>query len=181
MRHSKICVPMLAAALLAGGVLFHTTTVSVATAQPQSQYLDCCDDGGGYGQSGGQGRGTGMNLSPEQRTKVNALVQETQTKMQSTRDQLFVKHEELQALQQASTPDVNAVSKKAQEINILREQMNKERTALGQKIDKELGLPEGTHASMGGGYGYGRGGRGYGHGYGRSGMGYGRGGRGGCY
>lgn len=100
---------------------------------------------GGHGDGQTAAPSKAMNISPEQRAKVNTIVQEAQAVIQPLRDQLFVKHEELRAMQQASNPDVTAVSKKAQEIIALREQLRKERHALGQKIDKELGLPEGTH------------------------------------
>lgn len=93
--------------------------------------------------------GKGMQMSEEQRAKVNALLQESEAKVEPLRDQLFVKREELRALQNAATPDMKAVNSKAMEINGLREQLRKERAELGKKIDTALGLKPGTHGFMG--------------------------------
>lgn len=93
--------------------------------------------------------GRGMNISPEQRAQGNTVMQEGAATLQPMREQMYVKQQELRALQNASNPDVSAVNKKAQEINALREQMRKEYFGFGKKLDQALGLPEGTHTGGG--------------------------------
>lgn len=165
MRNSKFLMLAIAAALLSGGIILKSNALAAETTQHQHAAPAAAKtDAAGHGQHGKDGgmakcpgmskmgaHGKGMTLTPEQRKQVNAVVQESHAKMQPLRDQIFVKREELRAMQQATNPDVTAVGKKAQEINVLREQLRKERMALGEKLDKALGLPEGTH-NMGGGH-----------------------------
>lgn len=151
MKSSKLILPAALTVFLAGGAL-----ASQAMAAPH-------DDHGGRHEAaahGGQGMemggcpmmsGGGMhggmhkNMTPEQREKMRVIMNEADAKLSPLRDQLFVKHQEMRALQNATNPDVKAVSQKAGEINALREQMRKERKAMGDRIDKELGLEPGTH------------------------------------
>lgn len=170
MNTTKMILPAALTIFLAGGALFATTAIS----GPHDGYGyghgmmqgDCNGPGMGSPCPGMYGRGMqqgGGNISPEQRQKLRDMVQESDAKIQPMRDQMYIKGEEMRALQNSANPDVKAVSQKAAEINALREQMRKERVALGEKIDKELGLEPGTHNF--GGYGHGgRGHRGYGHG-----------------
>ena len=162
MTTKKMIIPAALVALLAGGSLM-ATSASAAPHQDHGGKHEMQAQGDGVGNcpmmQGGHGQGK-MQLSPEQRAKMRTLVQEADTKLRPLREQLYVKREEMRALQNAATPDVKAVGQKAQEINTLREQMHKERQALGDRIDKELGLEPGTHNFSGYGHKGGHGGQG---------------------
>lgn len=75
-----------------------------------------------------------MDLTPEQRAAYDKIVDDFNTKATPLRDKLFVKRAELRALQNAPEPDVQAVSKTAQEILDLRKQLGK----LGDEFFKNL-------------------------------------------
>ena len=177
MNTSKMILPAALTIFLAGGALITGNAIGAPhDGHGQGMMQNEAGMGGmpcpGMAGMGGKGYHRGMNATPEQREKARAIMQEAETKMQPMRDQMFIKREELRAMQNAATPDTKAVAQKASEINTLRDQMRKERVALGEKLDKELGLEPGTHSFGGyghGGYGHG----GYGHGsYGHKG-GYG--------
>lgn len=160
-----VVVFLFSGAMFAGQVVAASAAEMKAPAQEgkmQNDYYPCW------------GGAKGIRLNDEQQAKVNALMTESEAKVRPLHDQLFVKNQELQALQNASSPDMKAVNAKAMEINDLREQIRKERAGLGKKLDTTLGLKPGTHGNMGG----------YGNmcGYGHMGCGKGTPGhRGGCY
>ena len=79
----------------------------------------------------------GPQMTPEQRQKMQAVFAKYAEKMHPLEDQLFVKKQELQALQNASQPDVNAVGAKASEIVKLRRELD----TLHREMAKEAGLP----------------------------------------
>lgn len=83
---------------------------------------------------------SGKPLTQEQMDKADALFEEFQGKMQPLRDQIWVKHQELEAAQNASNPDQAAVSKTAQEIVSLRDQMRKEHETFMARCKKDLGF-----------------------------------------
>ncbi len=150
---TKIIIPALALTLLSGSIL----TASDAEAR------GCPYSGGGHG--GNYMHDT--NITDEQREAARALVTASQKKTAPIKEQLFVKNQELEALQNAATPDVEAVKKVANEVVELRKQLRTERDNLGLEIDKALGLPAGTHALNGYGHGNGNGhGKNKGHGKG---------------
>ncbi len=73
----------------------------------------------------------------------------SQDKMRPLQQDLFVKEQELRALQNATNPDVAAVSKKATEITQVRSKLQDEKKSLGLALDKALGLAPGTHGMHG--------------------------------
>ncbi len=161
MNSMKKIIPSLAFVLLAGGSLY----VSDAKA-----YGCPCGAGHDFGHNSRHGAHMmqeNSNITDEQRQEARKLVEQAQEKMSLIKQQLFVKHEELKALQNAATPDVKAVSQKATEISQLEQSLATERKTLGEAIDKALGLEPGTHSfgRHGKGHGIGRGmGHGMGHG-----------------
>ena len=149
MKPSRIILPVLFAATLVGGTLAGT-----AEARPyqgmgygygcNGGYYD--DDGYGCygvgyrGHWGGYGYGRG--LSPEQRAKYSALIDEYAPKMRPIRDQIFVKRQELSALRNAANPDVKAVRSTAEELVKLQDQMADLHRELGARLEKEVGAPQ---------------------------------------
>ncbi len=59
-------------------------------------------------------------FTPEQQAKYDAIVDDFNRKAQPLRDKLFVKRQELRALESYAEPDVNQVSKTAEEVVKLR-------------------------------------------------------------
>ena len=95
--------------------------------------------GGGYGGCPGM-RGAYAAMSPEKQAKYDSIMEDFYNKMQPLRDKLFVKRQELRALQNATNPDMKSVSQTASDINNLRDQMRKERDDLETRLEKEVGL-----------------------------------------
>ena len=93
----------------------------------------------------------GPQMTPEQRQKMEAAFTKYAEKMQPLEDQLFVKKQELKALQNAPQPDVNAVGAKAQEIVKLRRELD----TLRREMAKEAGLPVPAWGGPCGGPGFG--------------------------
>ena len=79
----------------------------------------------------------GPRMTPEQRQKMEAAYAKYEGKLQALEDQIFVKHQELRALHNASQPDVKAVGAKANEIVKLRHELADVR----REMAKEAGLP----------------------------------------
>ncbi len=135
MKKLHIACSALALTILAGGLL-----------APSTAEARCCPCmNGGHGGQGMQK----SEITDAQRAEAQALVEAAQEKMRPLRDQTFVKKHELEALKNAANPDVQAVSKTAQELVALREQLRQEKDALGIALDKALGLPPGTHGFKG--------------------------------
>ncbi len=152
MKSIKKTLPVLALMLLTGGIF----AVDTANAKGCPMMNDCpMMHGGKHGKHNSQE----SNITDEQRKEARMLVEKAQESMAPMKQQLFVKEQELEALQNAATPDVSAVSKKATEIVELRQKIKDAKKDLGIAIDKALGLEPGTH-SLGGGMGHG----GMGHG-----------------
>ena len=133
MKNTKIFLPALMAATLIGGTVFTTDAIS-----GPHHYTD----GSAQGMMGGCPgmRGAHAAMSPEKQAIYDNIMEDFHNKMQPLRDKLFVKRQELRALQNAANPDVKAVSQTASEINSLRDQMRKERNDLKKRLEKEVGL-----------------------------------------
>lgn len=163
MKTSKFFVPALLAVTLVGGASFATIAYSAphGGGHGANMSADATGDGmgscpgmmtDGRGNHRGQGyHGGGMgyhmeqaytSLSPEKRTQFDTMLQDLRTKMTPLRDALYVKKQELHALQNAANPDVNAVSKTATEITNLRNKMRTEHENFVQKVEKELGIKD---------------------------------------
>ena len=89
-------------------------------------------------------------LKPEQVAPFDAALKDYSKKIEPTQQALFVKHEELKALQHASNPDVKAVSKTATELAQLFSKVKSEREAFEDKIIKDFGIKD-LHGGMMGG------------------------------
>lgn len=171
MTTSKFFVPALLAVSLVGGAAFATTAISAPHGGGHGNYKAADDNGGGMGGMGGcpamhdGGRGYhkgGMgyhmgqaynSLTPEKQAQFDTMLDELQGKMRPLRDAIYVKKQELHALQNAATPDVNAVSKAATEITQLREKMRAEHDNFVTKLEKDLGIKDyyGSEAAPKGG------------------------------
>ncbi|MEG2172210.1 MAG: periplasmic heavy metal sensor [Desulfovibrionaceae bacterium] len=167
MKTSKFFVPALLAVTLLGGTAF----VSDAFSAPHGGghggheamgYSDGNTDGnmgcpgmmtgcagmneGGRGyHKGGMGYHMGQiyySLSPEKRAQFDTLVKDFKSKTSPMRDAMFVKKQELRALQNAATPDVSAVSKTATEITTLRNQLRAEHENFMNTLEKDLGIKD---------------------------------------
>ncbi len=129
MKKNTFAIPVLALTLLAGGFYM--------TPSAQAENVDTGK------QTQQQKR---AQFTDAQKAEAHKLIEASRDKMSPVRDSLYVKQQELKALQNATNPDVQAVAKTAQEITQLRGKMQSERQTLGLALDKALGLPAGTHA-----------------------------------
>ncbi len=125
MKKFTIAVPVLALTLLAGGIV----------AAPYAQSADA--------QKNPRAE---KEISQAQRQEARKAMEASQAKMEPLRAAMFVKKQELRALQNAANPDVAAVSAKATEITTLQAKMADEKKNLGMALDTALGLEPGTHA-----------------------------------
>lgn len=164
MKNSKFLMPALLAVTLVGGTAIATDAISAPYdghghrggygAGPDGGYMGgghgCPGMGGeGYGRGYHMGTGDGYHmgrvydsLTPEKRVQYEAIVKEGRSKIEPLRDALYVKHQEMRALQNSANPDVNAVSKAATEIATLRAKMRAEHENLVQKMEKDLGIKD---------------------------------------
>ena len=70
-------------------------------------------------------------------------MEEFAPRMEQLRDSIYVKRQELRALENATNPDVKAVREAATEMTRLRNEMADLHDALGDKLAAEVGVPEG--------------------------------------
>jgi Spy/CpxP family protein refolding chaperone len=134
--------------------------------------------GSGYGPGGGMGQGYygnadfhKLNLTDEQKTKIEALVTGNQKEIRPIREKVFDKSVALRRLWLQPNPDKDKIIALQKEVRVLRDEMQDKVTALRFEIRKLL-TPEqqeklaNISCSWGRGQGYGpRGGmRGPGHG-----------------
>ena len=153
MKSSKIILPILLAATMVGTTAYSTNAAAM--------------DGkmGGCGMMGGSEMGPMMphmgmgaippgmikhvkgQLKPEQVAPFDAALKDYSKKIEPTQQALFVKHEELKALQHATNPDVKAVSKTATELAQLVSKLKSEREAFEDKITKDFGVKD-LHGGM---------------------------------
>jgi Spy/CpxP family protein refolding chaperone len=143
--------------------------------------------GPGDGNCGGYGRGQGigpdyhrdavwkkLNLSDEQKTKIEALLKATQKELRPIREKMFDKSVELRRLWLQANPDKDRITAVQKEVRSLRDAMQDKVTAMRLDIRKQL-TPEQQEkiADSGWGRGPGFGPRGgmRGHGGPGSGMG----------
>ena len=92
----------------------------------------------------GHARGWGYRaMSDAQRAKFDKIMEEFAPRMEQLRDSIYVKRQELRALENATNPDVKAVREAATEMARLRNEMADLHDALGDKLAAEVGVPEG--------------------------------------
>ncbi len=140
-------IPALALTLLAGNM--------VVTSDAQAR---------GCPYSGGHGKYM-SEMTDEQRSAVNKIMDDSAKVTTPIKEKMFVKKQELEALQNAATPDVSLVTKVSNELVELRRALREERDKLGAELDKALGLEPGTHKFSN--YGHGGDGMGKGKGHGK--------------
>jgi Spy/CpxP family protein refolding chaperone len=119
------------------------------------------DNGAGYG-----------NLTEEQRTQLDNLYKKFYDSTADTRNQLWAKTGELNALLNSTNPDPEKAKALQKDINDLRAKMAQDRLALDLEVQKIN--PGAREGGWGPGRGYGPGMMGYGYGPGMMGYGYGR-------
>ena len=146
MKTSRVMIPALLAAALIGG-----TMTSDAFAGPHHRgqgngYGPCYGYGDGGCWEGGWGhhghaRGWGYRaMSDAQRAKFDKIMEEFAPRMEQLRDSIYVKRQELRALENATNPDVKAVREAATEMTRLRNEMADLHDALGDKLAAEVGV-----------------------------------------
>lgn len=160
MKSSKIILPILLAATMVGTA---ANTTQAAGMDGKMAMMEGC------GMMGGSDMGPMMQhmgmgaippgmvkhikgqLKPEQIAQFDAALKDYSKKIEPLQQSLFVKHQELKALQHASNPDVKAVSKTATELVQLFSKVKSEREAFGDKIIKDFGVKDLGGDMMGGG------------------------------
>ena len=116
-----------------------------------------------YGYGKGHGHGCahgGMELTPEQRQKVDAIFDTFAKRNQPVHEELRAKHMELNALSGNTKVEPEVISKLVADIKELRGKLLAEREAFHAEVEKEVGvsLPKHGKGYHGGGYGTGCGG-----------------------
>lgn len=107
--------------------------------------------------------GSGVNLSPENQVKYDAIVKEFYDRMTPIGEKMMAKRTELNALQGNTNADPKRITQLSEEIAALHTQMVKERNALDEKLSKDLGIEMPARGmGRGGNGGWGHGGRGNG-------------------
>lgn len=160
MKYSKIILPALLAATMVGATVY---TAQAAGMDGKMGMMDGCGmmDGAGMGpmmQHMGMGSmHPGMimhikgQLKPEQMAQFDAALKDYNKKIEPLQQNLFVKHQELKALQHATNPDVKAVGKTATELAQLFSKLKSEREAFEEKIKSDFGIKDMSGGMMSGG------------------------------
>ncbi len=134
----------------------------------------------GYGGYHGGDRGYDHPaIPPEKMAAFKNIMKDFRDKTQPIREQLWTKRTELKALSRNPNTQPSSITKLAEDMSALRTQLYKERQALDDKLEKEVGINIYHYGADFGGYGA-MGGRGWHDG--RDGRGWhdGRGFGGGC-
>ena len=142
MKTKNIAIATILAATLMGSAITADSQPSPAGDMPEGMR----DMGGCQGEMpcpgmqghGMMGRGA---YTPEQQQKYEAIVTEFAKQMEPVKDQMFIKRQELRALQNASNPDIVAVRATATEMLQLRKQLGQMHDTMTQRLEKEVGKP----------------------------------------
>ena len=119
--------------------------------------------GPGFGP--GKGRGYGncreaglerLNLTDEQKTKIEALQTATEKELRPAREKMFDKAIELRKLWLQANPDKDKINAAQKEMRVLRDQMQDKTTAMRLEMRKQL-TPEQQEKLAGAGWGRGPG------------------------
>jgi Spy/CpxP family protein refolding chaperone len=79
-----------------------------------------------------------LNLSDEQKTKIEALISENQKAIRSLREKMFDKSVALRRLWSQANPDKNKITATQKEVRVLRDEMQDRVTAMRLEIRKIL-------------------------------------------
>lgn len=142
MNSRKLILSTLLAAAMMGSAIGGAAIAAPRHEMPrEAQEMGGADDfGPGEGMRGMPCGG--MALSPEQQQKYEAILDEYSKKMEPVKDQLFIKRQELRALQNAADPDIPAVRTAASELLQLRKQLGQMHEEMRQRLQKEVGKPD---------------------------------------
>ncbi|MFT3670003.1 MAG: periplasmic heavy metal sensor [Pseudoxanthomonas sp.] len=142
MKSKNIAIAAILAATLMGSAITVYSQPSPAGDMPEGmREMGGCQGGmpcPGMQGHGMMGRGA---YTPEQQQKYDAIVAEFVKQMEPVKDQMFIKRQELRALQNASNPDIAAVRATATEMLQLRKQLGQMHETMTQRIEKEVGKP----------------------------------------
>ena len=142
MKSKNIAIAAILAATLMGGAITAYSQPGPAGDMPEGMR----EMGGCMGEMpcpGMQGHGMMVRgaYTPEQQKKYDAIVAEFVKQMEPIKDQMFIKRQELRALQNASNPDIAAVRATATELLQLRKQLGQMHETMTQRLEKEVGKP----------------------------------------
>ena len=119
--------------------------------------------GSGYGSGGGMGQGyygnsgfNRLNLTDEQKTKIEAMQTAFQKEIRPVREKMFDKSVELRRLWLQVNPDKDKITAAQKEVSLLRDEMQSKATAMRLEIRKVL-TPEQQEKLANSGWGKGMG------------------------
>jgi Spy/CpxP family protein refolding chaperone len=139
MKSSRLMVSFLVAAALIGSASFASDAYSRGM-----NNMGCPAMDGGM-ESGMMGHGMGMGArgaySAEQLKTYDAIVNSYREKLEKLQEAMFIQRHELNALENATTPDTKAVRAAASELYKLRTQSTDLHKEMRDKIQKEVGAP----------------------------------------
>ena len=145
MKSKKIAIATILAATLMGSAITVYSQPAPAGDMPDGmqEMGGCqgempCPGMQGHGMHGMMGRGA---FTQEQQQKYDAIVADFAKQMEPVKDQMFIKRQELRALQNAANPDIAAVRATATEMLQLRKQLGQLHETMTQRIEKEVGKP----------------------------------------
>ena len=145
MKSKNIAIAAILAATLMGSAITAYSQPAPAGDMPEGmrEMGGCqgempCPGMQGHGMHGMMGRGA---YTPEQMQKYDAIVADFAKQMEPVKDQMFIKRQELRALQNAANPDIAAVRATATEMLQLRKQLCQLHETMTQRIEKEVGKP----------------------------------------
>jgi len=145
MKSKNIAIATILAATLMGSAITAYSQPAPAGDMPEGmrEMGGCqgempCPGMQGHGMHGMMGRGA---FTPEQQQKYDAIVADFAKQMEPVKDQMFIKRQELRALQNAANPDIAAVRATATEMLQLRKQLGQLHETMTQRIEKEVGTP----------------------------------------
>ena len=145
MKSKNIAIAAILAATLMGSAITVYSQPAPAGDMPEGmrEMGGCqgempCPGMQGHGMHGMMGRGA---YTPEQQQKYDAIVADFAKQMEPVKDQMFIKRQELRALQNAANPDIAAVRATATEMLQLKKQLGQLHETMTQRIEKEVGKP----------------------------------------
>ena len=142
MKSSRLMVSFLVAAALLGSASFASDAYSRSMTGMGCPAMDG-DMGSGMMMNHGMGMGMGPRgaYSAEQLKAYDAIVDSYREKLKNLQEAMFIQRHELNALENATTPDTKAVRAAASELYKLRTQSTDLHQEMRDKIQKEVGAP----------------------------------------
>ncbi|MDD2966383.1 MAG: periplasmic heavy metal sensor [Desulfovibrionaceae bacterium] len=147
MKSSRVMVSFLVAAFMLGSASFASEAYSRSMnnmgcpAMGGDMAYGMHDMGMGHGMGRGMGMGPRGAYSAEQLKAYDAIVASYRDKLEKLQEAMFVQRHELNALENATTPDTKAVRNAVSELYKLRSQSADLHQEMRDKIQKEVGAP----------------------------------------